>query len=235
MRLITWNCRGAFGKKHAAIAALKPDVLVVPEAGQLNNLTNVLGAGKIRSCEWVGDLPTKGLGVISYGDYSLRVHEAYDPRHRWILPLHVDGPRCFTLFAVWTVKHEETGYYGTPLFEALETYRDIIGLPNVVWAGDFNQSTVFDSPSDPLHFSHWISKAEEFGFRSIYHLNASVDHGAEPEKTFFLYGHEDKPHHIDFIFAKPPLYESGYEFAVGEHRAWSGSSDHMPLIFSTHQ
>jgi exodeoxyribonuclease-3 len=235
MRLITWNCRGAFGKKHAAVAALNPDVLVVPEAGQLGNLPNVRGAARIRSCEWVGSTTTRGLGVVSYGDYSLRVHEAYDPRHRWILPLHVDGPLSFTLFAVWTVKDEETGYYCTPLFEALETYRDILGSPGVVWAGDFNQSTLFDKPSDSRHFSHWISKAEEHGLKSLYHLKALCDHGAEREQTFFLYGHKDKAYHIDFIFAKPSLYEAGFELVVGKHRRWSGSSDHMPLIFTTHQ
>jgi hypothetical protein len=86
-------------------------------------------------------------------------------------------------------------------------------------AGDFNQSTLFDSPSDPLHFSHWLSKAEALGFVSLYHLNARCAHGEEPDKTFFLYHDVKKPHHLDYIFAKPELYERGFEFTVGDHRS----------------
>jgi len=31
IRLITWNCKGAYWKKHGFISALHPDVVVVPE------------------------------------------------------------------------------------------------------------------------------------------------------------------------------------------------------------
>lgn len=232
MRLTTWNCKGAFARKHVTIAALKPDVLIIPEAERLDTVTSVIGSAPVRSHEWVGSNPNKGLAVLSYGEYSLRVHDAYDPRHRWILPLEVDGPASFTLFAVWTVPDEETGYYVSCLFDALRTYRKILSMPRVIWAGDFNQSTLFDTPSDPLHFSHWVSKMAEFGFRSLYHLKAGCEQGEERDKTFFLHHDIEKPHHIDYIFAKPELYASGFDFAVGDHRSWSKASDHMPLTFS---
>lgn len=233
MRLVTWNCKGGFSRKHAATTALKPDVLVLPEAERLDSLSNVIGSSPIRSHEWVGSSRNKGLGVIAYGDYSLSVHEAYDPRHRWILPLSVAGPEPFTLFAVWTVPHEETGYYVSCLLEALETYRDLLADERVVWAGDFNQSTLFDSPSNPLHFSHWLAKAKACGFDSLYHLKAECAHGAEPAKTFFLHHNEAKPHHIDYIFAKPSVYAGGFELTVGDHAAWYKLSDHMPLTLTT--
>src|ERR1043166_5822125 len=133
MRLTTWNCKGAFARKQTAIAGLRPDVVVVPESECLESQPNM---------KWVGETRNKGLGVIAYGDYSLRIHDAYEPRHRWILPLEVDGPEPFVLFAVWTVPHRETRYYVTCLFEALETYRELLNEPRVVWAGDFNQSTI---------------------------------------------------------------------------------------------
>jgi endonuclease/exonuclease/phosphatase family metal-dependent hydrolase len=101
-----------------------------------------------------------------------------------------------------------------------------------MWAGDFNQSTLFDSPSDPLHFSRWLSKAKTFGFDSLYHRHARCEHGAERDKTFFLHHNAEKPHHIDYIFAKPALYTRGFEFAVGRHREWAKLSDHMPLTFT---
>jgi hypothetical protein len=212
--------------------ALKPDVLVVPEAEELRP-ANVIGATPVCSHRWVGDNRNKGLAVLSYGNYSFRVHDAYDPRHRWVPPLAVDGPEPFTLFAVWTVKHEETGYYVSCLFEALETYRTILEAERVIWAGDFNQSTLFDSPDDPLAFSRWLFQAAEFGFRSLYHVKLGCNHGCEPDKTFFLHHNLTKPHHIDYIFAKPGIYDHAFDLVVGQHASWAKFSDHMPLILTT--
>jgi hypothetical protein len=78
MRLTTWNCKGAFSRKHSSVAALKPDVLVAPEAEKLTAVQNVIGGLPLRSHYWVGDNKKKGLAVLSYGNYSLRGHEAYE-------------------------------------------------------------------------------------------------------------------------------------------------------------
>jgi len=233
MRLTTWNCKGAFSRKHSSVAALKPDVLVAPEAEKLTAVQNVIGGLPLRSHYWVGDNKKKGLAVLSYGNYSLRVHEAYDSRHRWILPIIVDGPEPFTLFAVWTVPHHETRSYVSCLFDALKTYRTILQAERAIWAADFNQSTLFNSPADPLHFSHWLSKAAEFGFQSLYHMKLVCKHGCEPDKTFFLYHDISKPHHIDYIFAKSDIYEKGFDLVVGEHASWAKLSDHMPMTLTT--
>jgi endonuclease/exonuclease/phosphatase family metal-dependent hydrolase len=66
----------------------------------------------------------------------------------------------------------------------------------------------------------------------LYHLGRGCEHGSEPHKTFFLHHDANKPHHIDYIFAKPELYERGFEITVGDHRSWSKLSDHMPLTFT---
>jgi len=233
MRLTTWNCKGGFVRKHPFIVALKPDVLVVPEAEKLGAVTNLLGAKSVSSHHWVGSNPNKGLAVLSYGDYSFKVHDAYDAQHRWIVPLAVDGPEPFTLFAVWTVPHVKTRYYVSCLFDALKSYRTILETERVIWAGDFNQSTLFDSPDDPLHFSRWLSQAAKFGFRSLYHLKLDYKHGCEADKTFFLHHDISKPHHIDYIFAKADIYGNGFDLVVGRHAVWAKLSDHMPLTLTT--
>jgi hypothetical protein len=181
----------------------------------------------------VGDKPNKGLGVLSYGEYSFRRHDAYDAQHRWVLPLVVDGPEPFTLFAVWTKKHVRTGYYISCIFDALKCYRTILEGPRVIWAGDFNQSVLFDPPDDPLHFSRWLSQAEEFGFQSLYHLNRKCEHGCERDKTFFRHHNINQPHHLDYIFAKADIYGGGFDLDVGEHAEWAKLSDHMPLTLTT--
>ena len=95
MRLITWNCKGAFHRKHAFATALRPDILIVPECEKLFGMTQGLHVPDVRSFEWFGSAPRKGLAVISYGDYVLEVHPIYDPRHQWIVPLSVAGPMAF--------------------------------------------------------------------------------------------------------------------------------------------
>jgi hypothetical protein len=72
-------------------------VLILPEAARMNGLTHVLGEAPVNSVEWVGENPRKGLAAVSYGDYALRRHAAYDPQLRWVLPLEVEGPTSFTL------------------------------------------------------------------------------------------------------------------------------------------
>lgn len=230
MRLITWNCKGAFTKKQGAIEALAPDVLVVPESEKLTTPDYGPGGKALRSVEWRGENPNKGLAALSYGDYSLRVHPAYEPEHRWVLPLVVEGPVELTLFAVWTVPHPRSRLYVQCLFEALETYRPILESTPVVWAGDFNANPVFDKPSQPLKYSDLVARMSESGLSSLYHLQSGEAHGSESQPTFFMYHHAEKPYHIDFIFASRSLIEGGFDLSVGEFAQWQMLSDHMPLV-----
>jgi hypothetical protein len=201
-------------------------VLVVPETEELAAIENVIGSRPVRSWKWVGTNPRKGLGAVSYGEYSLETHPAYDPRHHWVLPLAVDGPVPFTLFAVWTVPHAESNYYVQCLFEALDTYDELLKSQRVVWAGDFNNNLLFDRGVDPLNFSELLARFESYGLRSLYHLQHGCEHGAEPQDTFFYHHDAEQGHHLDFVFATPALYSGGVEVSSGDHATWSKLSDH---------
>lgn len=232
MRIATWNCQGGLARKQAAIAELEPDVLVVPESARPVGWNGALGADAVRSVEWVGENPRKGLAAISFGDYSLRVHESYEPSHRWVLPLVVEGPFPFTLFAVWTVPHLESRFYVQCLFDSLETYRGILAGPRVIWAGDFNNNPLLDKPRHALKFSDLVERMRELGLRSLYHAQTSEAHGGEANPTFYLQRKVGKPHHIDYIVASRDICELEFEVSVGTHSKWSKWSDHMPLVAS---
>lgn len=233
LRLTTWNCKGGFQQKHTAVARLEPDVLILPEAAEFNAVPQILGASPVNSIKWVGDDPRKGLGVISYGEYSLSAHESYDSSLKWILPLKVTGPHPFTLLAVWTLPHAETKFYITCLFEACEVYRHILEKNDrVVIAGDFNQSVRFDRPRSKVNYSNLLEKFASFGLASVYHLSRGCEQGVESNPTFFLHHKEERPHHLDYIFATPDLYRKGVSVTVGEYAEWKALSDHMPLSCS---
>lgn len=231
MRLISWNCKGAFHQKHAFAAALSPDILIVPECEKLSGLTQPIDSPIIRSCEWFGTNSRKGLAVISYGDYVLKVHPSYDPRHQWIVPLSISGPTTFDLFAVWTLPlGNHGGRYVRPLFEAFETYKSVINLSEVVWAGDFNSSFLFDTPSRRYKFRDFVALLNQYGVHSLYHHQRKCGHGEEPEETFYLHHHADRGHHIDYVFASDAFHSHGLSVSIGSHSEWSKRSDHVPLV-----
>ena len=132
MRLITWNCKGAYRRKHGFISALNPDLVIVPECERMSGIDQELGAPVLRSFLWFGSEPKKGLGVLSYGDYTVEVHPAYVERHKWIVPLNVTGATSFLLFAVWSIPVPSTGSYVQPVLDAFDEYQGLMDQRNVV-------------------------------------------------------------------------------------------------------
>jgi len=228
MRLITWNCKGGFQRKHAAIASWRPDVLVVPEAARFGGVPQLADGPRVSSAYWIGENPRKGLGILSYGDFTLTVDPAYDDTIKWIIPLRVSGPRTFLLLAVWTVKDHDTGYYITQLMRAVEQYRHMLIAGPAVIAGDFNQSVRLDSPNAPT-FRALVHDLETVGLLSTYHQHCNCQQGEEPDPTFFLHHKPTKPHHLDYVFASRDLLARGMNVRVGRHEEWLQLSDHMPV------
>jgi exodeoxyribonuclease-3 len=231
MRLITWNCKGAFHRKHDLAAALHPDILIVPECERLSGIQQPIDSRAVRSFEWFGTNPRKGMAVLSYGDYNLEIHPSYDPSHQWIVPLTVSGPTPFVLFAVWTLpRGGYSGRYVRPLLEAFESYKELMTSSEAIWAGDFNSNFIFDRPSRRYKFRDFVALLGKSGFHSLYHHQHGCEHGEEPDKTFYLYHHADKGYHIDFVFATDSFHAQGFNVSIGSHTDWSKHSDHAPLI-----
>ncbi|MGB8170918.1 MAG: endonuclease/exonuclease/phosphatase family protein [Chthoniobacteraceae bacterium] len=231
MRIITWNCKGAFHRKHDFAVSLRPDILIVPECEKISSIAQSLGSAPVRSFEWFGSNPQKGLAVISYGDYSVDVHPGYDPSHEWIVPLSVSGPTPFILFAVWTVPLGKWGgRYVRPLLAALETYKNAMNGSEIVWAGDFNSNYIFDKPGRRFKFCDFVAILREQGLHSVYHHHRGCEHGEEPDKTFYLHHNAEKGYHIDYVFASERLLPHGVDVSIGSHADWAKRSDHAPLV-----
>lgn len=188
----------------------------------------MIGSPAVRCSCWKGD-GNKGLGVISYGDYSFTIDARYDPSIKWILPLHVDGPCTFTLLAIWTLPDPLTKFYITPLRSAYERYRELFEAGRVVLAGDFNQSVLFDKTGSASTFGRFIQQLAAHQLTSMYHLSRCCEHGNESEPTLYWQHNESKPYHIDYIFATPDLHGNEAVVNVGQYADWVKLSDHMPL------
>ncbi len=104
MRLITWNCQGAFRKKADFILPLQPDILVVQECEHPDKLNFSQTNREPQDYYWHGDNVNKGIGIFSYSDFKFELLTEYNPQFKYILPLKVTGnDYSFTLLAVWAM------------------------------------------------------------------------------------------------------------------------------------
>jgi hypothetical protein len=78
MRLITWNCQGAFRKKAEAILTQKPDILIVQECEHPDKLLFDLTTQLPTDFLWFGDHKHNGLGIFSYSEYRFQLHDKYN-------------------------------------------------------------------------------------------------------------------------------------------------------------
>ena len=108
MRLITWNCQGAFRKKADFILALQPDILVIQECEHPDKLKFSAETLKPDSVYWYSDGGKKGIGIFSYSNYKFELLPEFNPEFRYVLPIQVTGNgQTFTLLAVWAMDNKE--------------------------------------------------------------------------------------------------------------------------------
>ena len=78
--------------------------LIIPECECLERLRFPASAPQPRYRIWIGDNSAKGIGIFSYSDLEITLHELYDPTLRYVVPIKVNGSNRFNLLAVWANK-----------------------------------------------------------------------------------------------------------------------------------
>src|SRR5437868_11611169 len=108
MKIITWNCQGAFRKKAELILSHQPDILIVQECEHPDKLIFSSTNPRPTDFHWYGDTRHKGIGIYSYSDYKFELLSEFNPEHRYILPFRVTGHgHSFILFAIWAMSNKE--------------------------------------------------------------------------------------------------------------------------------
>jgi exodeoxyribonuclease III len=226
MKIISWNCKMAYRKKAKFILKCQPDLAVIPECEYMGDET----AKKL----WFGDNRNKGIGIFSYSDFDLELHEAYNSSFKYVIPIKVRGPLEFNLFAIWAMNDYEDirkRYIGR-VYSAITYYKDLLDEPTVI-AGDFNWNVIWDDKPDyPLYgtLTDVIKILKDKNIRSVYHKFYNEDFGKETKPTLFMYHKQDKPYHVDYCFTSSDLKISDVE--IGDFDDWIRKSDHMPIIAS---
>ncbi len=231
MKLISWNCQGAFRKKYTKILGLNPDILVIQECENAEKLR----FGKLTPTPndffWYGENNSKGLGIFSYSDYKFELIREFNPKFRYIIPFKVTGKNeSFLLFAVWAMDNKENhnARYIAQVWLALNYYSRLL-QHNLILVGDFNSNKIWDDQVRLSNHSEVVDMLRKINIFSLYHENRQLEHGLESEHTFYLYRNLEKRYHIDYCFASNDFLNSTYQIHLGTASDWLEHSDHVPL------
>jgi hypothetical protein len=232
LTLTTWNVSGRMRTKWGALEALAPTIAVLQEVAQTDM------AARLRA-RWFGNLKSKGLGVVPFGDAEVRIHAAWEPRIEFVVPLEVLAPVPFLLLATWVMHRRALNVYPDrpqrmQMLQALDLYEPLLRSQPSVVTGDFSNGVYWDRPRKADNHAHTVARMAELGLVSACHWRSRCEQGREAEPTFYWRRHQDAPFHIDYLWIPDGCTNAVLDVQVGPYAAWVGGrlSDHVPLTVS---
>lgn len=232
MKLITWNCQGAFRNKAEIILSYRPDILVVQECEHPDKLFFNSTTQRPNDFYWYGNNIHKGIGIFFYSDYKFELLENFNPEFRYILPFRVTGHgQDITFFAIWAMDNKENheARYIGQIWLAINYYADLLGNSTIL-IGDFNSNKIWDYKDRVGNHTAVVDWLAHKNIFSVYHKHLNQEQGKEKQPTFFLHRNKNKPYHIDYCFASTDIIDRVQNVEIGTYENWIKLSDHLPLI-----
>ena len=223
MKVITWNCNLNLVKKFEHISKESPDIAIIQECEKLDE--NYFPNSKYF---WLGKNEKKGLGVIVF-NHSAKVSESLNEKLIYFLPIQTD---ILNIIGVWAYNHRASPKFGVDFSgntsDALTNYEGLLSSNSkVLFAGDFNNSVIWDKGNKENNFSNINNKLNSLGLKSSYHEYSNEKFGEESKGTLFHTKKQNKSYFIDYIYYK------GMDLSkvdIGQYDEWITLSDHMPVI-----
>jgi exodeoxyribonuclease-3 len=230
IKLVTWNCQGAFRKKFFPIAAMAPDLAVIQECEHPDRI-KWKGGQPPSSMLWFGEKPARGLGVFSWTDFTFEPLEGYDASIRHCIPIRVVSPYTFQFIAVWAMDHKDDRHsYSGQVYQAIGAYREFIQAADTALIGDFNSSTLTTPKSRLGNHATLTLDLHNLWLISAYHQFYHERQGQEKRWTFF-HGRKQARHgHIDYVYIPSRWLRRLANVQVGDPQGWLQHSDHCPVI-----
>ena len=229
----------ALGRKWPALMALRPDVAIVPECARPDVKPPWRHDGDAsRSMRWTGHNPNKGLGVFTFGDWTLDVEGGPVDDAEHFLNLTVRGPAEIDLLAVWSVYKPEDRIKAQrgATHRALDATVARSGRRPLIVAGDFNHHLRWDRPGHASNHAGLVDRLADLGLKSAFHAARGVEQGGETEPTLYwkLRNKDGPSYHVDYIFIPSELSRASFRLDVGGYADWAGAglSDHVPLVLN---
>ncbi|MFN8444321.1 MAG: hypothetical protein U0175_26295 [Caldilineaceae bacterium] len=232
MKLITWNCQGAFRRKAQLISQMAPDIAVIQECESPAKLRWAKDVTQPNDYLWYGLNPSKGIGIFSWTDWTFAVDPCHDAEiHHGVPIVARRGEELLHLVAIWASGHKqkELSYVGQ-VYRAVETYRDFIRERPTFVIGDWNSNAIWDRERRVSNHSNVIKKLAEAGLVSLYHEHFGEAHGRESQMTFWWHRDQSKGYHLDYCVAPQEWLPRLKSLHVGDYETWRGWSDHSPVM-----
>jgi exonuclease III len=145
LKILTWNCNGAFRKKFEFISELNTDICIIQECENPNYCRQPAYKKWAENYLWIGDSKSRGLAIFAKPEIELtkldwsnqyKVHNV-----KYFLPCKIN--QDFNLLAVWNHRNNSPnfGYIGQ-LWKYIQINKDKLN-PTII-AGDFNSNSKWD-------------------------------------------------------------------------------------------
>jgi exonuclease III len=231
MKILTWNCNGAFRKKFEHLSDFDADIHVIQECEDPNQTKDITYKQWAENHLWIGNNKNKGVGIFAGSHIKLEQLDWSDLHNgnkvRSFLPCLVNND--FQLLGIWTHQNNSPNFrYIGQLWKYLQVNKQYFN--KILLAGDFNSNTIWDEWDRWWNHSDVVKELKELGIESSYHHYFQEEQGKESRPTFFLHRNLLKPYHIDYVFGSQEFTNSLNELEIGKPEKWLTISDHLPLI-----
>lgn len=232
MRIIGWNCQGAFRLKANSILELAPDLIIILECESADKLMFSKNIPQPNDFIWYSDTNKKGVGIFSYSDYKLELLKEFNPLYRYVIPIKVyNNTNSFILIAIWAMdnKADPLSRYIGQVWNAINYYTSLLN-ENCIIIGDFNSNKIWDEKERIGNHTDVVNFLSTYNIESLYHKQYQESQGEESISTLFLHRKLNRPYHIDYIFASKLFIDTGFNITLGKFDEWIDKSDHVPMI-----
>lgn len=231
MKILTWNCNGAFRKKFENIIDFDADINIIQECENPIESKDRKYQEWAKNYIWIGDNKNKGLAIFAKEDIKLEKldwsNQFGDHSVKHFLPCKINED--FDLLAIWTHRNNSPnfGYIGQ-LWKYMQINK--YKLKEIIIAGDFNSNTIWDEWDRWWNHSDVVNELNGLGIESFYHKFKGEFQGKEIQPTLYFQRKLSRPYHIDYIFGAKRFSDKIKNIEVGQFDKWITKSDHMPII-----
>lgn len=233
MKIISWNCNGAFRKKFHALLEFNADIYIIQECENPAESKDLEYKSWAKNYLWIGDSKNKGLAVFAKEEINIqpldwtnnfKVHSV-----KYFLPCLINND--FQLLGIWTHQNKSPnfGYIGQ-FWKYLQVNKS--NFKKIIIAGDLNSNAIWDQWDRWWNHSDVVKELEEITITSLYHKYFKELQGKETKPTFFLQRNISKSYHIDYCFSSKEFETSLKHVEVPEFTNWFHLSDHVPMIIT---
>lgn len=231
MKIVCWNCNGAFRKKISIFDKADIDLFIIQECEHPSKFVKQHVIKPDQNVYWFGDDLNKGLGIIHSSKLKIEVDQSYNPAFKHVIPIKISySKRKIHLLAIWANNKEDLkNRYVGQVWKAIHHYETILRKKNIILAGDFNSNAIWDRKGRIGNHSDVVAHLKKRKINSLYHLHHLENHGSETIPTFYLYKNKSKPYHLDYVFLSDAMHQNVTNFEIGSFEEWKPWSDHVPI------